>query len=315
MSYIERTKITDSTGNLADVSPYGELHTVEPVRIAGGVFNDGVLDTSFFTSTPTNGGTTTVADAIATLATNTTADGAVKLATAQRARFVGGTTNRFYARIYLGDTGTANNVRRWGLLNNSGTDGIYFKLDNTTLSVNTLKGSVESSTTITPTVTLTDLNLFEIEYNSGVIYFLINNLVVITMNLIAPAVNTEQFFSFIDNTNSGGSTTNVTVNALHLSAYRIGTLETQPISIRITTANTYIAKYGPGLLRRLTIGTPGSTSDTITLYDNTAGSGTIIDEINGPSQANPVTLEYGLTFSTGLTAVSTGTWSAALIFE
>lgn len=315
MSYWKQIQVYDPTNNVADVTPYGELHTINPVRIAGGIFYDSTLDTSFFAATNINGGTTTVANDVATLATNTTANGATKLSTAQRARFVGGTSNRFYGRLYLGDSGTVNNVRRWGFLNNAGTDGVYFKLSGTTLSVNTLKGSVESSTTITPSITLTNLNLFEIDYNSGVIYFVINGVVVYTITPTAPVVNTEQLFAFADNTNSGGSTTNVTLNALHLSAYRLGRMSTQAISQRVTTAGTYVMKYGPGLLRYITVGTPASSSSTLTVYDNTSATGTIIDVVQGPSQANPVTLTYGLAFSNGLTVVSTGTWSAVVIFE
>ncbi len=315
MSYWKQQQIIDNTGNLVEVTPYGEMHGITPVRIAGGIFDDGVLDTSFYTATNTNGGTTTVANSVATLATNTTANGATKITTAQRARFVGGTTNRFHGHLYFGDSGTANNVRRWGMLNNAGTDGIYFKLSGTTLSVCTLKGSTETSTTITPTLTLTNLNKYEIDYTAGIIYFVINDLVVLTTVPTLPATNTEQFYAFADNTNSGSSTTNVTMNLVHLTAYRLGRLSTQPISSLVTVAATTVLKYGPGLLQRVTIGTPASSGSTITLYDNTSGTGTTITAINGPSQANPVTLEYGLAFSNGLTAVSTGTWNATIIFE
>ncbi len=315
MSYFGQIKIIDYLNNQAEVTPYGELHVTNPVRIAGGIFDDGQLDTSFYTVTNTNGGTTTVTNAVATLATNTTANGATKLTTAQRARFVAGTINRFYARIYLGDAGTANNVRRWGMLNAAGTDGFYFKLNNTTLSACTLKGGVETINAITTTATLTNMNLYEIDYSQGQINFIINEVVALALLPVLPATNAIQLFGFADNTNSASSTTNVLLNAVQMTVIRFGRVSTQVITSHITTAATTVMKYGPGLLQRVTIGNPASSTSIITLYDNTAGSGTVITAIQGPAQANPVTLEYGLVFSTGLTAVSTGTWDASVIFE
>lgn len=313
MSYFKQLQITDQMGNLADITSYGELNTVKSVRLAGGVFNDGTINPNFYTVTNINGGTTTVANATATLATNTTANGTTRLYTTQIARFIGGTQNRFYGRIFLGDTGTTNNTRRWGVMSAGATDGIYFKLSGSTLSVCTLKGNVESSTVITPSITLTNLNLFEIEYNSGIIYFIINGVLELTLTLTVTATNTEQFYSFIDNTNSGGSTSNVTISTVHLSVYRLGELKTQPIAGRITTAATTVFKYGPGLLHRITLNNP--TGTLITIYDNTTGSGNAIAIINTPAQANPVTLEYDVEFSNGLTVVSTGTWDATIVFE
>ena len=69
---------------------------------------------------------------------------------------------------------------------------------------------------------------------------------------------------------------------------------------------TTTIKSGAGVLKRVTVNTLGSASNTCTIYDNTAGSGTIIAVID-PTQAQR-TFEYDLVFSTGLTIVTaTGT--------
>ena len=69
---------------------------------------------------------------------------------------------------------------------------------------------------------------------------------------------------------------------------------------------TTTIKSGAGVLKRVTVNTIGSASNTCTIYDNTAGSGTIIAVID-PTQAQR-TFEYDLVFSTGLTIVTaTGT--------
>lgn len=71
---------------------------------------------------------------------------------------------------------------------------------------------------------------------------------------------------------------------------------------------TTTIKSGAGVLKRVTVNTLGSASNTCTIYDNTAGSGTIIAVID-PTLAQG-TFEYDLVFSTGLTIV-TATGSAA----
>lgn len=316
MSFWKQIQIIDATGNLAEITPYGEQHIVEPVRIAGGVFNDSVLDPSFYAATNANGGTATVLNTVLTAATNTTANGASAVQTVQAGRFIGGTSNRFYGRISLGDTGTVNNIREWGVRGPGATNGIYFKLNGTAaLVAATMKTGVETTYALTfpAGFSLTNLNLYEIDYNSGSVYFIINGTVVYTLNATAPYIGNFQLFAFLSNTNSASSTTNVTASALQLTIYRLGKIVTQSIAGRITTAATTTFKQGPGLLHRITLNDPGGT--LITIYDNTAGSGTTLAVINTPAQANPVTLQYGIQFSTGLTVVSTGTWDATIVFE
>lgn len=71
------------------------------------------------------------------------------------------------------------------------------------------------------------------------------------------------------------------------------------------TATTAV-KVGAGVLHTLTINTKGASSNTLTLYDNTAASGTVIAVI-GTTGAEQTFL-YDICFTTGLTAISaTGT--------
>lgn len=69
---------------------------------------------------------------------------------------------------------------------------------------------------------------------------------------------------------------------------------------------TTTLRTGAGVLHKVTINTAGASSNTITLYDNTAASGTVLATIDGT--AGPLTLDYNIRFSTGLTAIlATGT--------
>ena len=83
----------------------------------------------------------------------------------------------------------------------------------------------------------------------------------------------------------------------------------------ITTTGTTTIKSGAGIFRRLVINTKGALSNTFTIYDNTAGSGTVIATVDTVNSTG--SLEYGLAFSTGLTIVSASGTSAnaTVIYE
>lgn len=71
---------------------------------------------------------------------------------------------------------------------------------------------------------------------------------------------------------------------------------------------TTVIRTGPGILHAITVNTQGASSNVLTVYDNTAGSGTKIATID--STVDYGTLLYDVTFSTGLTIVI-GTGTAA----
>ena len=85
-------------------------------------------------------------------------------------------------------------------------------------------------------------------------------------------------------------------------------------NLRTTVASFYYAhlnasgtttlKSGAGRLGRVTVNNPG-TGASITLYDNTSGSGTVIAAISGLSTIG--SFIYDVQFSTGLTIVIAGT--------
>ena len=76
-------------------------------------------------------------------------------------------------------------------------------------------------------------------------------------------------------------------------------------SANITAAapTTTVVKSGSGILHSITFNKPVATG-VLTIYDNTAGSGTVIGTITTPASPMPVTVTYDLVFSTGLTIVS-----------
>ena len=70
----------------------------------------------------------------------------------------------------------------------------------------------------------------------------------------------------------------------------------------ITTDATTVVKASAGVLHSICVGTSAAT-ETITVYDNTAGSGTKISTVTLYASTNPC-LVYDVGFATGLTIVT-----------
>ena len=83
--------------------------------------------------------------------------------------------------------------------------------------------------------------------------------------------------------------------------------------VNITTATTTTVKSVAGVLCRIVVNKP-ITLGTVTIYDNTAGSGTKIGTITH-SGAVPYVLDYEARFSTGLTIVTSGADDITVMYE
>lgn len=68
----------------------------------------------------------------------------------------------------------------------------------------------------------------------------------------------------------------------------------------ITGQATTVVKASSGILHTITFNKPTATT-VVTIYDNTAGSGTTIGAVTIPASPLPVTLIYDVAFATGLT--------------
>jgi len=79
----------------------------------------------------------------------------------------------------------------------------------------------------------------------------------------------------------------------------------------VSTATTTTCKSGSGVLERIIVNTGASTT-TVTVYDNTAGSGTKIATAATTAQG---VLIYGCHFGTGLTVVTSGTADITVVYR
>jgi hypothetical protein len=302
--------VEDDSGFLQHFTPYGDVLMSPIYRLVGRAFANTTLDTNFWTAVTGTGGTVSEGSGILEIATGTTANNSVSIQSTQTARFVSGQANRATFNMHLADTGVANNTRRWGMFT-SGGDGMFFQLSGTTFSLVTRKGGVDVAVNNgsfngkfgSNYIVDTAHHRFNILYNATSAYFFVdNNLIHTTSTRTTPLWNTIHLPIRIENFNTGGSTTNVAFDVHSAYVARLGMPQTQPVGRNIAGASTSNLKVGPGTLHGVVINANAGTS--ITLYDNTAGSGTIIATIT-PNQI--VTLDYkGIAFSVGLTAVTVG---------
>lgn len=309
----------DEYGFVTENTPQNEMRVVIPTRLVGATFTNSTIDTNFWTTTVANSATITQSHSQVLLSTNTNPAGSAIIQSVRSGRYIGGASNRFRGIVQFGDTGVANNIKRWGAFN--GVNGVYYKLSGTTLYICTMRDSVEvnaipsTSWSENRTVpTLTNANIYEIYYTNRTLYFSINGLLVNTISSLTDTwTDTLSLPARADNINSG-STTNSIMYLRAATIYRLGAEKSTPISKYYATAGTEILKYSAGFLHRIIIndGLPGSS---ITIYDNTAGSGTIIGYINTATVSTPVSIEFGCPFYTGLTIVLVNDVSHTVVYE
>jgi hypothetical protein len=84
--------------------------------------------------------------------------------------------------------------------------------------------------------------------------------------------------------------------------------------VNITTATTTTVKSGSGFLYSIVLN-KGTATDTVTLYDNTAGSGTKIGTIVFPTAQPCTAIWYSLEFTTGLTIVTSGSDDITVVYR
>ncbi len=313
-------------------TPIGEMRVVIPTRLVGSNYEGTTLDPNFWSSSVANDGTVTQANAQAIIATNiTSANGSAKLYSVRRARYIGGSSMAFrmIAKVTAGAT---DNKRRWGIAYGSTmptiSDGAYFELDGSVFSVVLMKGGVEDRVSSgdfnghigkTYENTLIVAKTYEIYWTNSKVYFVIGDEILHTFSATTDTwADTMNFYIYMDSVNSNGAQTNNVIYCRVASIRRLGQLLTQPTSkYQSGTAAGVVCKYGAGNLHSIVISAIVNNA-AITLYDNTAASGTVI-WASGAMAANttPFSIDFkGLPFYIGLTLViATANCNALLTYE
>lgn len=297
--------------------------TSEPYRVAGYGFYGTSLNANYITTTATGTGAVTVASGRGTLATGATANSTVEVRTVATARIIAGFDNVHAFGLKV-PAGVTNNVRAWGVGPDAvsyanSTDGVYWQLSGTTWNVCSRKASVESCvpsaswtgyaadacrTAIANAASVT--YTYAIQQLSTVAAFDINGNPCHTLTSVTGTGGLTQngdFHPFVANVNSGGSTTNVTLDVVTILSLRHDQQQhVAPIYTHITTNTTTTLKSGGAHLRNITINKKGGSANTVTVYDSPTGSGTVVAVIDttaaGGSFVYDVDLDDGLTIVT-----------------
>ena len=288
------------------VTPSRDISVAETTKLIGTSFDGTTKDPNFWTEAVTGTGTVTQAGEIQ-LNTGTTANSTAAYQTVRRARFVAGSALRLNGVFKLVTAGTMNNLRRWGAYDT--TDGFFFQINGTTFSIGTRKAS--SDTLVSsgsfngnygPSITISESKYYkyEIEWTPRAVFFYVDG-------KLLHKIGTGHLSNFLtlpakfENVNSGGLTTDVSFDCLSLIISRLGPLHTNPTYKYIAGATTTILKYGAGELHTIV---NNDNSGSMIIYDNTAGSGTIIASVDLAKVLG--TLTFDAPFNTGLTIVTTG---------
>ena len=326
----------DNYGNELEFTPTGEMRVAPVIRLTGSAFdlngNAGAVDPNFWVSNVTNSGTVVQANGQATLDTAVTAaNGAARMYSFRRARFVPGTTNFFRANLIISTAPIAHFTARWGVAYGSTMptllDGAWFQMSGLTFSVVTKRANAADNVITTfngnlgavYTPPVTTLNEYEIYYGDGIIRWTVNGELLHTYTVTTgSAMATAALYQYFDVANSGALQTSNTMVLVEGSVNRLGQPNTVPHYGKVTTANTYNFKYGSGLLHSINVNS-GSAGTLMTVYDDTTGTANVIAVIQATAGQGsfymPHQLTYNLGFYNGLKIVSTGTWDVTVIYE
>lgn len=304
------------------VSPMRNLGVVQMNRLAGTNFESSAKDTTFWTEIAVNSGTVTQSGGSIVISTAGGADRGAQYQTVRYGRYVAGQSNMFRGVVLCPDgPGTANNTKRWGAFTCNGSpavtplNGAYFEVSGTTMNVVTVKNgtpaAVPSANWTGRAFTLdTNAHTYEIWWTNTKVYFFIDDVIRHIVDAGAASwSDTLTLPATLQCLNTGGSSTAVTLEIRVASIYRLGHLSTEAQWQHIagTVASTQ-CKLGAGRLHKVVINAPGAVNDTITLFDNTSATGTVIAAIKFTNNAALVvtTLVYDLPFYSGLFVATSG---------
>jgi len=234
-------QVTDALGNPAIVTGRNSLRTNDSQRLIGVNFVGTVLDPSF-TSTIANAGAVVLANTgSASIQSGANAAGAAAVESVSAAEFLSGSINQYAAGVLLGNTGVANNVRRWGAFD--ANNGLFFQLSGTTFSIVSRKNAVDTALSggafvgdygaAGPTLD-TSFHVYEIYYSGGSALFLFDGLLVHKLSATAATYLAQVNLKIRAESTNTGSVTNSTVELRGVAISRLGHLPgtaANPLSI------------------------------------------------------------------------------------
>lgn len=210
--------------------------------------------------------------------------------TSTNGTFYGGKTGRYFRLSSNNGAGTTTVVLTFY------SYAAPFPLIGGSVSVNSMPGSTTTGSTV-PTTALY-MGISDGTNLRGVLG------AANALNSTGTGILPAQLIAQLDDTSPTVPTENQFAN-VRMSVDRSLLITVQNLYAHISTATTTTVKSGTGTLHSVTVNTLGTVASTTTIYDNTAGSGTVIGVIN--TLALGGTFTFDVQFTTGLTLVTTGT--------
>jgi hypothetical protein len=312
----------ENTSRHVWVNPTNELATSPVYRMVGTAFDGTVLDPNFWTPTLVNG---SVAQdgGIITLQTSAAINSSAKYVTKRRARFVTGSAQLLTAGMAMTAAPIAGNTRRIGAYDTN--NGFFMQVSGTTFSVGTRKatadtlvntGSFNGNLGLSWSPSLDTFYKVQIEFTPLAVIYYINGtrLHAIQSAGLSDTLTLPITFENINTTNN----TDIDLQCVGALIARQGELHTgRAIYAQSGTVAAQVLKYGAGILHGAIFGdvTAGSV---ITIYDNTAASGTVLFASGSmEKKVNPFHVDFfGTPFSIGLTlTIATQDSNVTLVYE
>lgn len=321
--------ITDNYSFSVENTPTDEMRVVTPVRVVGATFTGNVVDPNFWTVATGSGGSAVVSGSQLVVSTGVVANNSTVVQSVRTARYTGGSANRFRSIFRVPDTGSVNNIRRFGAFNT--TDGTYFELSGTNLNLVTRKTGVNSVITngsfngnVGNTVVVdTFAHDWEIYYTEHRVWYIVDGNLLHTYTAASNTWTDNLHLPIrIENTNVSGSVTNVSLNVRGATLCKLGKELTTPTSrYQAGITSGVVLKYGPGNVHGISV-TGVLNNSEVTLYDNIVASGSIlwssgVQFITNQSNNLPYSIDLkGLPFFTGLSlSIATANSNVTVIYE
>lgn len=334
MSFYNNIGVKDPQGGkTAKISLFRTLATCDPIKLVGQSF-EGTLDTNFWDTTGTGGttGTTAQSTGLMTLTSGTNSAGTAILNSVRTARFVSGSQNYFRCIAAVSSVNLASNTKEWGVGINAGAgiqtthqDGFFFMVNGASgFGIQTYKGGAAATFiaqnafkpdgTNTVAYTLdTNYHIYEIWYNPYLVQYYIDDVLVHTSILTAALLSdTLALKIHAHNTNAGATTTSTLILRV-ANIYCMGHTENCPTYKACGAAATTICKTSAGYLHTVIITNCTTNSSTFSVYDDPSTSNNPIAVIATGTSDTPISLDFHVAFSNGLTVINAGANSTCTV--
>ena len=312
----------ENTGRHVWVNPTNEIAVSPVYRMVGTAFDGLVLDPNFWTPTLVNG---SVAQdgGIITLQTSAAINSSAKYVTKRRSRFVPGSAQLFTAGVAMTAAPIAGNTRRVGAYDTN--NGFFMQVSGTTFSVGTRKatadtlvntGNFNGNLGLSWSPSLDTFYKVQIEFTPLAVIYYIDGVRLHSIKAagLSDTLTLPITFENINTTNS----TDIDLQCVSAFIARQGELHTgRAIYAQSGTVAAQVLKYGAGILHGAIFGNVTANS-VITIYDNTAASGTVLFASGSMERkVNPFHVDFfGAPFSIGLTlTIATEDSNVTLVYE